>query len=270
MLAKSIFFQCGTQALHALEYTGGNKVLVAFHGYGQDASAFQEFIPLLKSEYTILSFDLPYHGLSSWVDGSVLDPQQFESVLNSILDRYEVTKLSVMGFSIGAMLCMKAITLLTNKIDRVLLMAPEGLKPNKLYYFLTRTVLGKKLFAHAMLHPQPYLDFSNWLARNKMLNRSQHHLAIHYLKDDEKCKQLLNGWPALSLLIPDQYKLRKYILASQLPITIYMGEFDRIITPKIAEMWCEGLPSAQLHIIPKGHVLYDDSNISYLVLPLLS
>ena len=46
----------------------GNKVILLFHGFGQDHKAFDSWIDVLESDYTIFAFDLFFHGNSKWAN----------------------------------------------------------------------------------------------------------------------------------------------------------------------------------------------------------
>ena len=72
MSATSHFIRSGDQNLHYLQYGNGPRLLLAFHGYGHDATSFEVLIPFLQERYTILCIDLPHHGQTDWASGKTL------------------------------------------------------------------------------------------------------------------------------------------------------------------------------------------------------
>src|SRR5205809_920321 len=68
IMATSGYISMGNEKLHYLQSGIGKRVLLAFHGYSNNASIFHPFEPHLARQYTILSFDLPHHGNSKWAE----------------------------------------------------------------------------------------------------------------------------------------------------------------------------------------------------------
>ncbi|HEY5824200.1 MAG TPA: hypothetical protein VIT44_07545, partial [Cyclobacteriaceae bacterium] len=64
MPANSLLFKNAT--LHYIKSGSGPKSLLLFHGFGQDHRSFDDLTIVLAGEYTLYSFDLFFHGESSW------------------------------------------------------------------------------------------------------------------------------------------------------------------------------------------------------------
>src|SRR6218665_602262 len=96
-------------ALHYKKEGNGSKILVAFHGYGNDCSLFDILIPYLKDDYTILSFDLPFHGQSIWPKTVAFTQQHLNILTEQILELCQVKKISLLGYSLGGRICMNIL-----------------------------------------------------------------------------------------------------------------------------------------------------------------
>ena len=48
----------------------GNKLLICFHGYGEDGDSFEPLEKKLGNEYTLAAIDFPFHGETKWNEGS--------------------------------------------------------------------------------------------------------------------------------------------------------------------------------------------------------
>jgi pimeloyl-ACP methyl ester carboxylesterase len=118
-------------------------------------------------------------------------------------------------------------------------------------------------------NPKKYFSIINWLNKKKLLNKSLHKIATYYLGNAESRKLLALVWPAMSQLIPDIAKVRKAIAEHNIRVHVFSGLHDRLIPPSRAEHLAPGLPQVTLHILDKGHRLYDSSNAAEIAQYLL-
>lgn len=243
--------------LHYLRFGQGKRVLLAFHGYGNAASLFQPFNRYLSDHFTMLSFDLPHHGKSAWDEKQLFHKQDLVKLVSEITSRFSVEKVSLAGYSMGGRVCLTMLEIMPDKIDQLLLIAPDGLALNPLYYFATRTLLGKHLFMRFFRAPERYLKWVDWLKKKRLLDPSRHRFAMHYLGSETERSFLMKVWPGMSRLLPSRRKIRKIIREREIPVYIFMGSYDRIIPPAKAKNFVSGLPGIQLFVLEKGHRVFD-------------
>src|SRR5690606_30806276 len=105
---------------------------------------------------------------------------------------------------------------------------------NKFYYTVTRTYLGSRLFRYVLDKPSRYSGFIEWLKNKKWIDASRYRFIMHYLRDDVNRDFLLQVWGSLCQLIPNTAKLRRNIVAFNIPVFIFMGKFDRVLPPALA------------------------------------
>ncbi|QSX32139.1 alpha/beta hydrolase [Shewanella avicenniae] len=102
--AESLTFDIDGQQYAALAW--GNKsapVLVAFHGWLDNAMSFAPLAQYLSASYRLIAFDWPGHGLSDWRPGSY--PLQWTDYLldiDRLLAALDCQPLAVIGHSLGA------------------------------------------------------------------------------------------------------------------------------------------------------------------------
>ncbi|RYE23275.1 MAG: alpha/beta hydrolase [Sphingobacteriales bacterium] len=267
--AQSGYIKVKNAQLHYLQMGSGKQVLLAFHGYANDAGLFLPFAKKLGDKYTIISVDMPHHGKSQWQSGELSLPMMQE-LLQHLQNTYDVKKISLLGYSMGGRLCLKLVECCHADIDKVVLMASDGLRFNFFYYFLTRTVIGKGLFRSFVEKPAKYFPLIERLKRWKWIDESRYKFAMQYLQTDEKRTFLYNVWPAMSALIPLTSKVKANIRQQQIPVHIFMGAYDRMIPLKLAESFCKDLPQAELHILQKGHRLMNEECVAEISNCLLS
>lgn len=255
--SRTGYVSTGVRKLHYICVGSGPRLLIAFHGYGNEAAIFSDFGKLVGGEYTLYSIDLPHHGNSDWVAGDVIEPRELAVLTTGLMAEMKVDKCSLLGYSLGGRVCLSIIEQLAEHVDRVLLIAPDGLVFNPLYYFVTKNFAGKRLFRHFLNSPERYMRYIEWLKDKRYVNASQYNFAMHYLDTPERRDFLLKVWPDMSRIIPNSRKLRAAIARHHIPIHIFMGAYDRVIPVKHAERFKSGLESVQLHITEKGHKVMD-------------
>jgi pimeloyl-ACP methyl ester carboxylesterase len=260
-MAESGYLEIGQNSLHYLKYGSGSRLLLAFHGYSNSASLFYPFESYLGKEFTILSIDLPHHGKSKWPDSQLLHKEDLVKMVIGLKQEYHVEQVSLMGYSLGGRVCLCLAEWMPEVIESVVLIASDGLVFNPLYYFVTKTFFGKKLFRKFLTNPAKYLKFIDWLNNKKLLNPSQYKFAMYYLESDADRAFLLKVWPGMSLIVPRMNKLRKAITAHKIPVHIFMGSYDRIIPLPHAYKFRKGLNTVQLHILEKGHRAFDSQSM---------
>ncbi|MBY0424299.1 MAG: alpha/beta hydrolase, partial [Cytophagales bacterium] len=87
---------------HYWVYGHGPNTVLAFHGYGQTKDAYFGISKALGANFKVISFDLFFHGGSSWNAGDSPIQREFLSeALESFLAQLTIHRFSLMGFSMG-------------------------------------------------------------------------------------------------------------------------------------------------------------------------
>ena len=263
------FIEVGNEKLHYIIHGQGKKLLLAFHGYGNDAGKFMPLIPYLTKEYTVVTFDLPFHGQSSWTKGLQIQKADFVIVASKLMSAHKIGKLSVLGYSMGARVCLSLIEQIPDKLDGIVLVAPDGIVFNRTYYFFTRNFLGKRLFSHFLSHTGFYLPFVDWLKKVKILDPSLHKFVTYYLQSGKERDFLLKVWPAMALITVNSKTLKKIIDKNKLQVDIFMGAYDRIIPVKDAKAFIKDTKNIKLHVMDTGHNVINGNIAKEIVAPFL-
>ena len=258
----------GKEKLHYCKVGSGKRILMAFHGYANDATIFTPIEQYLHNEYTILSFDLPHHGNSKW-GITPLTRKDLVFLVNHVKGEYGIEKISLLGYSLGGRICFTIVELLPASIDRVTLLATDGLVINAYYSFFTRTHLGKKIFRHMLEKPTLYFKLLDWLKKRNLVDAGRHKFVMQSLSSAENRNLLLHVWLGLSDLIPAPAKLRAAIAQYNIPVSIFMGAHDKIMPPALGEKFKAGLDSVQLYVLDKGHRIFDNENAGQIARSLL-
>jgi pimeloyl-ACP methyl ester carboxylesterase len=269
-MTESEYVQLEGQRLHYLRMGQGSRLLLAFHGYSNQASLFSGFTPLLGHAFTIISIDLPHHGRSQWPDDLPLRPQNLQQLVTHFLEMFGQEQLSLMGYSLGGRVCLSILGLMPRLVDRMLLIAPDGLAFNPLYFFVTRTWTGKRIFRHLLTRPEAYFPLIDRLRDRQWINTRRHRFVMNYVQSEYARSFLLRVWPGLRLLIPPARRIKAIIRKHHIPVYLFMGRHDHIIPLKQGVAFQKGLPSVHLHVLDKGHRLFDPEDIRQMAQRLLA
>src|SRR6218665_4013843 len=156
MVPQSGILKYKDNEIHCLRMGEGSKLLIAFHGFGNEAQLFIPLASALATEYTTVSIDLPGHGLTRWQD-PYFGKKDLMAIIQGIKNDFAVEKFSLLGFSLGGRICLNIAEQQPNGIVRLVLLAPDGLEKNFWYHVATRNVFGKMIFRKMMKQPEQWL-----------------------------------------------------------------------------------------------------------------
>jgi len=275
MATSGDFISFSSSRLHYHRWGKGDKLLLCFHGYGESAASFAFLAEALSSEFTILAIDLPFHGETEWnehptaatrstnphIPGQILPftVNHLLSILENLLSTLDIppaTPLYLMGYSMGGRIALSLLQAAPDRIARLILAAPDGLRVNPWYWLATQTAPGRALFHYTMFHPGWFFFILRAGNALKLVNPSVYKFVAHYINNPGIRHDLYIRWTGLRKFRPHLPAIKKIILRRQLPVRILYGRFDRIILAKRGEQFREGIePYCKLVVLPAGHQL---------------
>ena len=101
-------------------------VLVLMHGLGASLHTWEPWARALQSEYRVVRFDFPGHGLSGAdPEGDYTDPRTLR-LLSALLDSLGVAKATLIGNSMGGRIAWSFAAAHPERVEKLVLMAPDG------------------------------------------------------------------------------------------------------------------------------------------------
>lgn len=252
--AQSGIIRYKENEVHCLRIGRGKKLLIAFHGFGNDASIFIPLGEALAKEYTTVAIDLPGHGQTRWKD-AFFEKSGLMAIVQGIRNEFGVGKFSLAGYSLGGRAALCVAELQASWIDKMVLLAPDGLEKNFWYSFATRNPAGKILFRSMMKQPEKWLRRVDILRRYKLIDESRFRFARTQLSDEKVRHRLSYVWPVTSRLIVGLPIVRFNLKKQKTELHLFMGRHDRIFPPAQGERFVRGLKNARLHVLESGHQL---------------
>ncbi len=244
------------------QFGQGTKTVVCFHGYEQEGKNYQFLEKYAGNEYTFYALDLPFHGQTEWNEGLLFDITMLQTIVKEIINKGDIepqtptNKIILIGFSLGARMALHLYQHMANRVERIVLLAPDGLKVNFWYWLATQTWLGNKFFALTMKHPSWFLGLLQVLHRFKLMNSSIFKFTNYHISDVVARKKLFNRWTALRKIKPNLIDIKEKISGGNTFVGLVYGSHDRIILSSIGEKFRKGIEDkCKLTIINSGHQL---------------
>jgi pimeloyl-ACP methyl ester carboxylesterase len=247
------------------KYGNGDKVLFCLHGYGEDGTSFFFLEKYLGNIYTLYAIDFPFHGDTKWNEEEPLSAKDFLNIFNLINTQ---NNFSVLAYSMGGRVGLHLLHYIPQKIERVVLIAPDGLHENFWYFLSTQTAFGNKLFAYTMRKPQLFFSFLNASGKINIVNKSVVKFVHHFLDDENERMLLYKRWTMMCAFKPNLAAIKKICNEKNIQLHLLFGSFDRIILDKRAAVFKQS-NNIHISVIEAGHQLLKEKYASYIV-PLLN
>ena len=246
-----------------------DRAVIAFHGFArplEDLLIWQDRWP---QPVRLIAIHLPHHGASGPVDAALpsdaaIPPATLLDLIQRIAKREgcDPTDMDLVGYSIGGRIALTVLVEAPQIWDRVVLMAPDGLRKAPLYDLTVHTLVGRWLW-RSLDRAAPLVN-----AVLKRLNRwgvVPKHLvqfALFHTETKAMRDMVWHGWRAHRLCWPSTARVAAVLEAGQMGrVDFCFGSKDRVIPESNADRLKRQLhvPSVHFHRIHSGHgMLRDD------------
>lgn len=230
----------------------GNKMILLFHGYGQDHSAFDSWIDQLKNDFTIYSFDLFLHGQSIWPERA-LEKEDWKNVITLFLQKEKITEFELAGFSMGGKFAFATLEAFPERTKRMLLIAPDGIKVNFWYRLATYPVMMRVLFESFISKPAIFFTLARFLQSVGIIDKYLLRFVTLQMDTEEKRKRVYSTWIYFRHLKFDMRSIAELLIEKNIPLKIIVGRFDKVIPVRDMNILLKHVPHGQLEILETGH-----------------
>lgn len=248
----------------ALEYAcWGNPqsdtVFLCLHGFGRTYKDFMQFENLAKSNFFV-GVNIFYHGKSMLIDDKLpLSKKDWASIISKLLDELGLEKVSLMAYSMGGKFALTLIEEIPDKIEGMVLLAPDGLRMNKGYWFATRTAFGVRTTRYFVESPNFFYRPLFWLKKMKLIDEKTSKFLEIQGENRDKRVLVEQVWSKFKQINPDLTLVAKNQIKYQIPALLLFGKYDRIIPSSKAKKYKQLLGDlAQVLEIPCGHLMYNE------------
>ena len=240
--------------LHYEKHGNGSHALIALHGFGQSSNTYRPFYDHLSHHYTIYSFDIFYHGKSTWGnDEQLLEEVHLELIFSSFLRENDITTFSIAGYSMGGKIALALAKIFTKQIEELILIAPDGLYRTFWYKIATKFPPIRMLFKRIIDKPSIFFSLTKTIRAFGLVNKKVLQFAERNMSTSEMRTLVYYTWVNFRLFYYSRTDLNIMVDKGQMRILVFLGEYDRIISPKKLSPYFKGIASCELKIIESGH-----------------
>ncbi|MEL7003411.1 MAG: alpha/beta hydrolase [Bacteroidota bacterium] len=232
----------------------GPKVMLCFHGYGQDASAMIPLASIMSEDYTSYCFDLFHHGKSFWSSKEhAIEKSFWVEVLTQFLSEQNIKTFSITAFSLGGKLALVTTEYFISQIDELILLAPDGIKTQRWYNLATYPGVFKNFFKSVIIKPHRFYRVVNTLNHMGVLDKGIKKFAFKEMSTLRQRRLMYYSWVAFRNLSTDSGKIIRLLNEANTKVTMYLGHYDKIITQEGVAKFTDNLDSIDLVLLNSGH-----------------
>jgi pimeloyl-ACP methyl ester carboxylesterase len=254
--------------IHYRQFGSGSKLLFCFHGYGRESYTFSFLEMALGRQYTIVAIDIPFHGLTEWNDELIFQPEYLTHFVQQIAASAGKanSKFSLLGFSMGGRIALYLTQIMADKVEKLILLAPDGVNFNFWRWLGSETWTGNKILAYTIHNPAWISWVINKAEKLRVMHGSLADFVRYYIHDDETRLILYRRWISMRKFSPSLSKLKKLIKKYRIPVRMMFGAFDRVIPYEGGERFRKGIEEfATVKVVESGHNLLSEVQASKIV-----
>ncbi len=265
-----------TSVISYYRFGSGPKPVICFHGYGEDGTLYGFLEKYAGDQYTFYAIDIPFHGKTEWKEGLNFTTKDLWEIIRQILTQ-DISQLStvnhqltLLGFSLGGRIALSLYQAQPESIEKIILLAPDGLKVNPWYWFATQNLVGNKIFSFSMKYPGWFFAFLKLMNKLGLVNASIFKFVNYYIGNKEVRRLLYQRWTGLRKIKPALPLIKNSIRQYNTQIRLVYGKYDRIILPAPGEKFQKGIEAyCTLTVINSGHQVLHENHVEEIIKALL-
>jgi len=232
--------------LNAVRRGQGNKIMLTFHGFGQDNRVFDDY---QDEGYTLYNIDLFFHGGSKWSKGEEpLEKSEWKQLIEAFLREKDIDTFSLLGFSMGGKFAIATLEAFPDRVKEIILLAPDGIKTSFWYSLATYPVAFRKFFKGMIGNHARFLSIAKASKKLGLIDKGVLRFVETQMDSEEKRERVYYSWVVFRHLTFDIKKIAAMILQHNITIRLYVGKYDKIITAKNMKRL-----TSNVQIIEAGH-----------------
>jgi pimeloyl-ACP methyl ester carboxylesterase len=265
---QSLFLTYKSSQVHYQLAGRGKRPLFAFHGYSDSAQSFDLLEEYLEDDFTLVAIDLPFHGKTNWKEGLTLTPANLIEIIETISKDFSQphSKICLLGFSMGGRIALSLLQNMPWKVEKIILLAPDGLYISKWYWVATQTFLGNKLFNFTARYPGWFFSMLHTGRKLSLIKQNVYKFSFSSMQEKKLRDDLYTRWTTMRKFTTDLKKLKSIILSNKITVRLIFGEYDHITRANGGEKFRTGIePYCQLSILPCGHNVLQEKNLETII-----
>jgi pimeloyl-ACP methyl ester carboxylesterase len=247
----------------------GKEVVLCIHGFGRTAEDFLLFEDLLQPGQRIVAINILAHGNSTFPSSRIskdpLSKSEWSSLVTAFLKSLNIEHFHLIGYSMGGRLAMVLAEQIPEKIKSLILLAPDGLKVNWVYRFVSETKLGRVLYRCIIENPNWILRTVDFLRFLRVLHPKIQRF-VHFQLETKTRRQLVyDAWLIHRQLFPRLPVVAHNMEAHKIPFELVFGAYDKVIPARDGKRLLRHFKTEHRPVVLNlGHRLLHHSTVAYL------
>ena len=159
----------------------------------------------------------------------------------------------VLGYSIGGNYALALSVAFPKKVDKLWLLAADGLKFKLGFWFVTRTWLGKWFFKGFVHFPGPIFLGIRVLSKMGFYPDKLVQFFMTNIATKDKRESIYQRWRSVSIMLRKNKEILARINKYSVPVEMFFGRFDKIIPLRNAINFAKKIDRVNLVILEDGH-----------------
>jgi pimeloyl-ACP methyl ester carboxylesterase len=211
----------------------GSDVALCMHGFGRSAEDFTLFETILQPNQSIIAINLLAHGNSTFPSSRIsrnpISKEEWSYLFEAFVNFLGIEQFHMVGYSMGGRMAMVLTELMPERIKSLVLLAPDGLKVNWVYRFVSETKLGRILYRSIIDNPNWILGMVDLLRFLRLLHPKIQRFVHVQLETKSKRQLVYDAWLIHRQLFPRLPLLARKIEEHHIPFDLIFGTYDRVI-----------------------------------------
>ena len=224
-----------------------------FHGFGQHHGIFESWAQALGNDYTLFSFDLFFHGQSHWHSREALEKSDWKEILLMFFQQESITVFELVGFSMGGKFALATLELFPDRVKKLTLLAPDGIRTSFWYSLATYPIATRTLFKSMILHPSRLRTLAHILRAFRLVDNGLLRFAEHQMNTEERRRRVYYSWVYFRHLKFDLDSIIRLLNDYPIPTVLVVGRHDKIITAENMRPFAAKIKGVRFEVIEAGH-----------------
>lgn len=234
-------------------FGNGPAVLLAFHGFGQTSEVFKPLETVAEHPFTVVAIDIFFHGGSFIAGSRLVTATIWQKLLEQFLLEQAIDRFSLVGFSMGGRFALVTADLFADRVDQLILIAPDGITRSVWYRTATTTAAGRIMFRYFLRHMPVLNAIGHFLTTIGLLNRTAMRFAELSLRTPEQRRLVYQVWTQFRLIRPNLERIAEKINQHSIATRFFTGAFDRIVPGQYILPLTKRLRQYELSVLATGH-----------------
>jgi len=253
MLLQENFISYGDSKLHYAKAGTGGTPLLLFHGFGQNNQVFDQWVAALGEKYSLYAFDLYFHGQSTWPGRVALEKNDWKEIIQLFLKQEKIERFAVLGFSLGGKFALTTVEAFPEKILKLYLLAPDGIKTSIWYSLATYPIAVRYLFKSMILKPGRLHTLAKVFRSLGIVDKGILRFAESQMDTEEKRRRVYYSWVYFRHLKFNLRNMANVLNSHQILIVMIAGKYDKVIEAKNMNRLLRYVNKQRFEVIEAGH-----------------